>query len=242
MVAFCCPRCQGEFQVSDSLFGQEAACPICRNRVMITPPPAANSEPTTIAVEPSTAAISTSDSTTVSCPECQTEFPVHPEQADKAVACPACLRRIDLGKPTEASEARHEVNPPPDGPSTASDDSDAFDVESSPADSDEQPDALAASVVPKGGDEAFVVQDRPRTIQVGDRVVEIHGRSREERSKLRFRKNVFMLLASAVVLIISLLYFAGVIGNRGGSGSPEQTPTDPAIEEASGNSIESIAE
>ena len=235
MVAFYCPQCQGEFQVSASLFGQDAVCPLCRNLIAVTSEETAavpnSSEPPSETTPRQKVA---SAAQKVSCPKCSTEFPVHPAQRDQVVACPGCFQRIDLGQETASSANDPAANiPKPDEqpslnaePSSVNESS--VDNELRPASDEAVPENAAEAIAePTAEPKAYSVKDGPRTVQVGDKVVELNTLTREERTKLRFRKNLFMLFASVVVLIGALLYLSGIVGNHSRPQDPAQDSVDP---------------
>jgi len=199
VVAACCPRCHGEFQVSAALFGQQAVCPMCRHSVVVAP---AGAEPEPASAPPASQP-SPSASTKANCPHCSAEFAIHSAQPLEEVTCPVCLKHIGMQKePSEGVEALPTEQYEPD-----------------PEDSSSTADKAA------GESGEFAVRDEPRTVQVGHRVVELHSRSRKEKNRLRFRKNIFMLMLGVAVLVISLAYLGGAI-------SPGNKTTNPADETA----------
>lgn len=231
MIAFCCPQCRGEFQISASLAGQQAVCPLCRSLVTV------KTEESPAELEATAPEVESATTPSVNCPHCEVDLPIHPAQLNQEVACPACLHRIVLRGGAAGpvftkvtSEPPREGSSPPEPHSQQADkeaagsqetaeqsaeqESLASPSEEQTADTEVETRLAATTDTASSSDDStsseFLVHDSPRTVQVGNRVVELHTRTRKERSQLRFRKNIIMLIGSIAVLAAALLYLSGV--------------------------------
>lgn len=231
VVAFCCPQCKGDFQVSASLDGQQAVCPLCRNLITVTtgePASTSATSPSPASPSPSSPKRGPEKQLAASCPHCDTAFPIHPDQAGQVVACPGCFQRVDLGQEPSGREA--ESSTTNSLPAAGKSHEEQVATETDAANTETSDDVAAASERPVDKEppahQEFTVQDKPRTVQVGNKVVELHTRTREEKTKHRFRKNIFILFASVIILVSALLYFGGLFDGDLSDGAPSSPPTN----------------
>ncbi len=114
-----CPHCGGLFQIDESLFGQQVACPLCASLVAIPnmgppdvgPPPL----PPELAAAPPPAP----DALQMGCPVCAGLFQITPDMAGQQISCPHCYTAVllpEFGSATPESPAADWASPPSNPP------------------------------------------------------------------------------------------------------------------------------
>ena len=202
LLHFQCPHCTGVFQVDPATAGQQVTCPTCSGVVTIgaiAPPEEAASDlspPTQNAAHSGINDLSDSGE-----PLAPTSGAAHTTEAVDTVApastasapgeqlgCPHCGGAFQV----TADMAGQQMGCPHCGG-----------VVTIPG-----PTAPGSPVVPEGALLAFRVQETPKKIILGDRVVEVRRLTAEEKAARRLFKRTILICICGAILVGAMLYLS----------------------------------
>ena len=221
---FCCPYCQGIFQIDEVLAGQQVSCPHCAHVVATSvgqppnpPPPTAPLEPNSnlpvvppvilsevVAPPVAPDSMSHSDALVESPPPIQ---PVaddgdEPTKASDSMVTDTPIPRLKKHNPlkkatTSKRKAKNEIEGATD-PLLAT--RTEHRKEDRKSDSTVAPEIMTISA--EGG-HSFTLQNTAKSVHFGDEKVELSSLTPEEKERRRFRRNLVMWCVGAGILVIT---------------------------------------